>query len=193
MPEKNTATFKRLFVEVSRFATPLLAILIVVIGVLVLVKPKYEAVKISGALNIKAKQESLSEKQAYLTQLTALEENFRALKTADIGKLEQALPKEEDISGLFVQLENVAVTSGFTLLSVDVSSAENVRGGQKKLQNIKKLNIAMTVDGGNYSALKRLLKEIEMNLRLFDVNSLNFTAGSRLYTLNLSTYYLALP
>lgn len=188
---KSEQTLRRLFIKYHKLAGLAVAAILLLTGFLFALKPKYDQVKLAGALNIKTNQEQLSANLEYLKQLRQFQKNYNQLSDEDIIKLNFALPKLEDIPGLFVQLENLARLSGFNLLSADISAVENVRDRNRELAGIKKQNIAITVEGGNYSAFKNLLKEIELNLRLLDVNSINFTSGSNLYTVNLSTYYFS--
>ncbi|RKX90930.1 MAG: hypothetical protein DRP84_12385 [Spirochaetes bacterium] len=188
--KKKMSPIKLFLLQYFKFITPLAVILILVLSFLFLLKPKYNEVKVSGALNLEAKQESLANKETYLTQLKSLEKNYESLPQSDISKIDNILPSKEDVPGLLVQIEEIAEANGFNLLSLDISPVQNLaKSKQKSL--INQLLITATIEGGEYSDLKLFLNQLESNLRLFDVKSLNFTSGSNLYTLNISTYYLA--
>lgn len=188
--KKKMSPIKLFLLQYFKFITPLAVILILILSFLFLLNPKYNEVKVSGALNLEAKQEALSNKETYLTQLKSLEKNYGLLSKSDISKIDNILPSKEDVPGLLVQIEEIAETNNFNLLSLDISPVQNLaKSKQKSL--INQLLITATIEGGEYSDLKLFLNQLESNLRLFDVKSLNFTSGSNLYTLNISTYYLA--
>ena len=48
----------------------------------------------------------------------------------------------------------------------------------------------MEIIGVNYDGLKKLLATIENNLRLMDVNKIDFDPGARTVTLEVALYYL---
>ncbi len=188
--DKKSSAFKEFFVHYSKIITPAVVIIILCLGGLFILMPKYDEVRVSGVLNLENKREELQNKLQYFDQLKELQSNFSKLSSRDIQNLNLSLPDDSDNAGIFVQLENIAEVSGFDLLSVDISPSQDVRAVSQKLaDDVAKLNISMTVSGGNYNNLKNLLEELELNFRLFDINSINFSSGSNLYTLNLSTYY----
>lgn len=186
--EKKLSLFKLFLLQYFKVITPLAVILILVFGFIFLLKPKYNEVKVSGALNLEAKQASLANKESQLSQLQELVDNYNGLARGNIDKIEKILPREEDIPGLLAQLEKVVKNNGFNILSLDINSVQNLSKDKQK-DLIKKLALTLTIEGGGYTNLKLFLNQIETNLRLFDVGSLNFTSGSNLYTLNISTYY----
>ncbi|MDD5043121.1 MAG: hypothetical protein PHD51_00420 [Patescibacteria group bacterium] len=188
-PQK-LSPFKLFLLQYFKIITPLVAILILVLGLFFILKPKYNEVKISGALNLEAKQEELAAKKLYLEQLISLRENYGSISEDDIAKIRGILPLEEDIPGLMAQFEKIVQGSGFNLSSLNISPAKNLFKN-KGDEDVKKLLVVATIAGGDYSKFKDMLSVVESNLRLFDVRSINFTSGSDLYTLNISTYYLA--
>lgn len=186
--EKKLSSFQLLLLQYFKFITPLTVVLILVFSFIFLLKPQYNKVRVSGALNLEAKQESLNNKKDHLSQLKELAENYSGLSAGDIIKVEKILPREEDIPGVLAQLEKLAVDNGFNILSLDINSVQSLsRDKQQSL--VKKLSLSLAIEGGDYASLKLFLDQLENNLRLFDVESLNFTAGSGLYTLNISTYF----
>ena len=55
---------------------------------------------------------------------------------------------------------------------------------------MKRLGVSINLLGDSYGAFKRLLEVLEVNVRLFDVNSVFFAPDSDSYSLNFFTYYL---
>lgn len=56
--------------------------------------------------------------------------------------------------------------------------------------DLRTLDIAINLQGGNYEILKLFLESLEQSRRLIDVVSLNFSSDLSNYTLNLRLYYL---
>lgn len=189
--EKKLSSLKLFLLQYFKFIIPAIIILILVFGFMFFLNPKYNEVKVSGALNLEAKQVGLANKEVQLSELKKLAENYSQLLKSDIEKIEKILPSEEDIPGLLVQLENTAKNNIFNILSLDINSIQSL-SKNKQNDSIKKLAITLTIEGGGYTDLKLFLSQLESNLRLFDVEALNFTSGSNLYTLNISTYYSSL-
>jgi len=90
--------------------------------------------------------------------------------------LKEILPKEKDISSLFVQFQALAVENGFFLsnIAVDEAPDQKEEAGKNIPQEVKKLNITLELIGDQrrgYTQLKEFIDSLERNLRLFNVNS----------------------
>lgn len=151
--------------------------------------PKYEEVGLGGQYSITTLTREKQQKQRYLQELKELVGNYQRINQTDIDKLNQILPKDKDIAGLFVQLQALSRENGFILSSVNINQepVKSSKSGAK--DEIRKLNISLNLIGSDYQSLKRLLEAIEYNLRLFDVNAVYFSPGVPRYSINLFTYY----
>ena len=182
-----------LLLRYSKIATIILIIVIVLFSYYFILEPKYQQVGIGGSYNIDTLETEFEKRTNYLNDLKQLQENIRKVNQQDIAKLERILPKDEDIPGIFVELEALALKNNFLISSININEVpEPIKSEVKDKSPIKKLNISLSLvnaSGGSYSDLKEFLDGLEYNLRLFDVNSVYFTPDSAYYSVSMSTYY----
>lgn len=130
------------------------------------------------------KQQELKNLEKQWQSYKELKEEYKTNQAA-FEKLGIALPEEEDIPGLLVQLENLARQSGLQPLSLRLEE-----GKEAKIPGVSELRIVFSVGGGTYPLFKRFLAAVEENLRLIDVLNVNFSLGATTFTLQMRTYYL---
>ncbi|MBD3282237.1 MAG: type 4a pilus biogenesis protein PilO [Candidatus Portnoybacteria bacterium] len=136
--------------------------------------------------DIEQKKEEFDKEQEMLNRVNKLIELYDENKES-IDRLEYILPVEKDIPNLIVQLEALAVESGLFLDSIDFfaqdkkarSRAERIRSGAEdnKVENYNTLNISLAAMG-SYSALKFFMENVEKNIRIMDIQSINFSSAS---------------
>lgn len=111
----------------------------------------------------------------------------------DINKLAIAIPSTPQIPELLIQVEELVKKNGLILGNIDFSVEGG--GGEGLLQSdIGTIAINVSVEG-TYAGLKNILNDIEKNIRLMDVVSVNFSktdkeTGFSGYSISLNTYYL---
>jgi Tfp pilus assembly protein PilO len=180
MPEKQKldVKFKLLIV--------LVILVIFVPYFLFVLKPKYEQVSLKRN-ELKNKEEQLENLKKYRIDVQKLIENYKAIDPKDVEAIIAALPSEDDMPGLFVQLETIALASGLNLLGIDITEKKEAMtiGGI----NVKEMDISANLSGGEYENFKKFLGEIESNLRIFDLASVSYAPEAATYTVNLKTYY----
>lgn len=96
--------------------------------------------------------------------------------------LDSLLPETADTAELFAESQQLVEQTGLVLVSLRISPGSGEAPRATLLQ--------MSVTGGNYPALKRLLEVLERNLRLTDVVNLGFDAAVQTYTINAKVYSL---
>ena len=74
------------------------------------------------------------------------------------------------------------------MLAMDISEKE--ASAELKNLGLREVNIALNLSGGDYVALKNFLVDLENNLRLMDVVSLNYSPEAGSNILNIRTYRL---
>lgn len=153
---------------------------------------------------VRTRQEMLNQKKAELQKLEELVGKMNELvsvykeKETEIEKVWQILPKEKDISGLLVQFESLAAQSGLILGAIDFSEVEiqeQIRAeSQRKITPpYKTLSVSIKITG-SYDAFKIFLSNLESNLRLTDVQSINFASKGEIsdifeFSLKGNVYY----
>jgi hypothetical protein len=177
----------------SSFA--LLALLLVVIfavAVYFFVWPAYERLAESQG-DLASNQQSLDAQTQALRNTKKLLENYDAISAEDKKKIEGMLPGNLDEAGLFTLFETLAQKNKITVLALDISEKE--AAPELKNLGIREVNIALNLASGPsatdmYGDFKRFLTDLELNLRLMDVISINYTPEASAYVLNIRTYRL---
>lgn len=147
---------------------------------------------------LKYQQEKLTEAQSFKVHLEELKEKYSKMSN-EVERVGEAIPQNQDIPSLLVQLEAMTSQSGLILNSVDFISTENQKaktsiGLNQETESgtpgaaaitsrvapaakAKTLGIALNLSG-SYESLKNFLKAAEKSLRLMDVSSIDFGAGN---------------
>lgn len=152
--------------------------------------------------DIENQKEEFLDKQILLAKVEKLQKSYEENKES-LEKTDYILPSDEDIPNLIVQFESLALEAGLILEEVSFSTKEGAGGKARTAREIEKGAIAkdyqtMTASLkliGTYSGIKGFLRLIEENMRLMDVDSVDFSLeetelGSFFnFDLSLTTYY----
>ncbi|MDD5109717.1 MAG: hypothetical protein PHI63_00700 [Patescibacteria group bacterium] len=137
----------------------------------------------------------------HLRDLQLLNDKYSQFNRSAMDKFTAILPVEPDLPGLFVQMEAIAKQSGFLLHNVQFAenktdnpatvASEQVVGAVPKISAIASVGIVASVSGGDYFQLNGFLDSLEANMRLLDVESVNFaSANGGPYQITLRAYYM---
>lgn len=165
----------------SKILILIIPLIILGLSYLCLLKPKYTKLQTTGGLTLKNLKSSLETKEDYLENLKSLKISYNNLSTEEKDKLEQILPVKKDIPNLFVHFQNLVNLQGLKLAAISFTE-ENLEG------KVKTLDINLDLRGGNYQILKSFLANLEKDVKIVDVVSINFAKEG--YNLKLKTYYL---
>lgn len=118
---------------------------------------------------VKAKSGEYEAQKQKLEDLKILEENYNHQIKEEAKIANVALPTEIKTEELLSQIKEIASNSGLQLISFnpEQNSSQNIAIGT----NYATASFNCTLYG-TFSALKQTLKEIEQNLRIIDVNSI---------------------
>lgn len=190
---------------------------IIFAGVSLYIWPSFRGIRQQGSLDLGRLKQKEQKLQKHIEDLQTLKASFESFSSQQMKRLREILPKEPDLPALFVQASDIAEKNNMALVSINIlkaaqQGAENVAqeeptqettppsGGTPQeaspknnelIAGIEELMITINVSGGSYTDLKNLLSDIERNLRLFDVTSINFgSIETRQYLINMKTYYL---
>jgi len=125
------------------------------------------------------------EKQAFLEKVEKLRDSYQTNEET-LKKLEYILPDGQDVPNLIVQVEAFANEGGLSLKKIDFLASEN------KEYQILTINLGLS---GSYFAFKNFLKIVEDNIRLMDMQTVNFSPKSGIQTsdidfeITLRAYY----
>ncbi len=146
---------------------------------------------------VKERQKELSDLEKLIAKTQELSEDYQ-LMNSEINKFFLALPDKKEIPQLLIQFENLAVNNGLLFEAIQfVSEQEKDLGfgltGSQENQDLKtkafnSSSVNLTVSG-SYQAFKGYLSDLEKNIRVMDVKSINFgQEGEANESLNLEIF-----
>ncbi|MGH3022590.1 MAG: type 4a pilus biogenesis protein PilO [Gaiellaceae bacterium] len=163
-------------VPIAVIVVPILLV-VAAVGYFFLVKPKQDE---AGRLDEEiAKLETMYDVALAAQRQPQVEET--TIRVADLFRVTKAMPDEEDMAGIILELNSVAVASGVDFVSITPSGA-TVRSTYSAIP------INLTFEGNYYDLTDFLFRlrnlvsvrdgELEAEGRLFTLDSLNLTGGS---------------
>jgi hypothetical protein len=174
-----------------------IVIFILFFGNLYVVLPKYSNTNILIKTNISDQKKLYAQQKRKLDSLRILNELHGKIPAEDLNKFNDVLPSKYQTETLFGEFEEIITDGGWTLNSInwtDLSQEEEQLGEEDSMlvaENNSKIGIIklnLQIQNLDYAGVKRLLKVLENNLRLFDIVSLSFS-GESSASLTLYTYY----
>lgn len=143
------------------------------ISVLFFVVPAYQK-SVRLEKNIAQKEKEYASKIAYYDKITALIQEID-LRAGDLSKIDGALPTENSYAKLLYFLQVKAGEGGLVIKSINFqNSTSSYSLPANKNQTVKNVIMTMNVSG-SYQNLKKFLGLLDNSVRLFQVNSINFT------------------
>lgn len=181
--------------------TALIVLLIVSIGFIVVILPKYRDVDAKVKLANEQLEKEFVKLSGYLKKLQTINNDYSNINQDSINKIKKFLPNKPETESLIKKLEFVAKNNGVILNSLDIDADLDKPDEQTgKIippapnldlpAGVGVIKITMNLTGVNYSVLKNLISILEKSLRLMDIVSLNFSPADETVSLNIETYYL---
>lgn len=174
--------------------------LILIIGFLYIIKPKYRSIKNNIAAVNEAQEMERNEMEKYYNKLIVYKRNYDSIDETDKEKINTMLPQGAEVESIIAEMENLVLNRGMLLSLLKVSSEKEKSkkisrntaqsSENKKPENIGTINLEANVEGVDYRGVKMLLDTFENNLRILDINEINFLSASETAVLKISTYYL---
>ncbi len=161
----------------------ILVIVILSIGYLFVLKPKKEAFEENIGREAVAREQQYLALKKDLAGLEELSLAYKGIDSKNIAKLDKILPLKPDLEELMKQIEVIVFQNGLLMTSMAI------REELSKTQKIGVARITLSVVGTDYMGLKTLLRSFENNLRLLDVQTVNFTPDGRSANLEINAYY----
>lgn len=169
-------------------------------------KPEWEKFK-----NLRQETAELQDLNAEIDGLIenrdAIIQLINSISRNDLARIEIAMPQEPKASEFLVFLESLTLKNGFALKQLDLAgkaTSPQTTAGQPRPGGIATptkpagaiLEVPVVLSAaGPYDSLKRLLNDMEKNLRIIDIVQLSFQAPSRSndptieFSMKLKTYY----
>ncbi len=121
--------------------------------------------------SIENQQKTLIEKNEFIETVSSLATKYKGNEDV-LNQLRFILPNDEDIPNLVVQLEALAVSNGIILSDTTITKAEK---DENSPIDYAIININLRLNG-SYEAFKSFLASVENNMRLIDIDTINFQA-----------------
>lgn len=167
-----------------RLITPLILIVAAVVGFFALVSPMYEETALLKA-QAKSYDEALSNSKALEQERDKLTQKYNSIDPANLEKIEKLLPDSVDNIRLILEIERLASPYGMVLKEVkydtvekETSSGELVQAGTVPVLGNKDYgvwNLEFSTEG-SYGNFLNFIKDLEKNLRIVDIASIQFSS-----------------
>ncbi len=165
---------------------------VVGLGYLLLIGP--ELGRVRAANRVGALEEEQKAKIAYLHELETLQDNFEEIPAEDVRRIAAMIPSEEDIPGLMVTLEALGLANDIAVTSINFAVSEvPAEAGPGSIAGVKTVDMAVSLAHADYRRFKLFLRDLERNLRLFDVVSAGLDPTGADYSLTIRTYFTSKP
>lgn len=170
-----------------------------------LTQPVYQNVQAIKGEQV-SRQAFIDGKKAAIREVQRLIKNYRddaELQDAQTA-VQISFPIDAEIASALVQLNGLAVLNNLTVQSIGISdspakaerlsSSNSSKSRASFAKPFNKISFAVSASG-NYEDMKRFLENLETNLRLFDIESMNVNPQSRpgqsqyQYSIRVMAYY----
>lgn len=169
------------------------------------INPLYQEIEGIRALSV-SYNEALGNSKALEAERDKLTEKYNTFSQSDIEKLQKLLPDNIDNIRMILEMEKIASPYGMVIRDVKYDASETTTttgrgvqaGASRSPYGI--WNFSFSTEG-SYNNFISFLKDLESNLRIVDVSSIEFSAGdivgldpnlpiSYKYQFSIKTYWL---
>lgn len=165
-----------------------LVIVILIGAYLLILRPKFQTTLSIIEKNLEEQQKLYFGQQKKLVNLQAITAVYKQISAEDLEKFDNILPADYPPEALFGELEEVIKQSGFILSNVNVNKEELLAEGAAS-GSVGRMVIDLSLGAVDYSGFKSLIKKLENNLRLFDIQNVAFSPSDESLNLTMATYY----
>jgi hypothetical protein len=183
------------------------SLIILVVGLLTLVYPRYKQVSQEKEEAKNSLQVEYKTKSDYLDSILNLKSIYQLVNDEEKAKISSMLPATRDTSIIITEIESIAIKNSAILNSIKIepqstgsgtSSRTEAKEGKGSLAGIFNeppdgvglVKIEIKLSSVNYQTLKNIIKTFENNLRIFDIAKINFDVNKNEALLNIYSYYL---
>ncbi len=166
---------------------PIISIVIAIVGVFGFVAPGYK--ELSGLKEqVAAYDQALNNSRSLEEERDKLTQKFNSISSSDLDKIEKLVPDNVDNIRLILEIEKLASPYGMVLKDVhyeviskeDQDNKQNPKqGGGTKDSNSEygSWDLEFATEG-SYDDFVNFVADLEQNLRVVDVVSVQFSSGS---------------
>lgn len=156
-------------------------LLIAAVGVFfVLLKPLYNDVKELDAKKVSF-EEALADTRQIQETRDQLLSKYNTISQDNIGRLDEILPSQPGAMKFILEIENIAQRNGVIMKKIDFKE----QGEATEKNNFKTITeswetVPFSVKlSGSYKSFYSFIKDMGKNLRLTDINIVNFSSGEK--------------
>ncbi len=205
--DEKASFFKLLFQKYFYYILILQVVIIALAGYWFFLSDKISAISnydVKVAMENQKIQAEISKYQKKINELDELKESYSRISNADISKINRILPDSKQEEELFVQIEKAVDASGILLdyIFIEEEEEETVRQRSKRSANqdsqetkkdssaSKEVKLRFAVSRVGYQSLKSLLTAMENNLRIIDIEEIDYSPEEGSAEFLIKSYYL---
>lgn len=173
---------KIIFVKYFWFIVIFLAILILLLGFVFLIKPKWDPLKKGGPLDLESYEKILTDEKKYLTKVKKMKQEYDELyqnKQDRLEKLNYVVGDTGDQAGLLMLIDTITRNFSFNIDNLAIVETQK-----------DSATLGLSLTGGNYQVFKQFFQTIENSIRIMDIVSLQLSKGSTDTNLKIRSYFL---
>jgi len=171
----------------------ILGIIIFAAAYFLLWQPAFEKIKYFNSTLLQEKEAALTTKKILLNNLKEMEKKYLSITPETKTKISEFLPLSQDLPYLYNNLDQITKASGYKIIALTVNQKtdDEETGGKNssRKQGLSTLIVNLKLEGSGYQNLKNFLLALENNLRIFDLESLNWDPTETNLELSFRTYY----
>ncbi|MFA5936786.1 MAG: hypothetical protein WC822_02815 [Candidatus Paceibacterota bacterium] len=193
-----------------KFILPTILIGSSIAGFFVFTSPFYKDISLKRE-QIKSYNEALDNSKALEAERDKLTQKYNSIEPENLSKLQKLLPDNVDNIRLILEIEKIALPYGMVLKDVkyNATDKENTESqtagivqseGVAQPKNYGVLGLEFSTQG-TYSNFINFLKDLENNLRIVDISSIQFSSNASVgtnkslpeaykYNFKIKTYWL---
>jgi len=113
---------------------------------------------------------------------------YNSISQDDLAMLEKSVPEKPEQMKLLLIFDNIAKKNGVLLKSIDIQDKNSSPGSGEALQIFSSLPFGLKVSS-SYGSFYNFLKDMEANLRLTDIKTIDFSSGEKdFYEFNINGF-----
>lgn len=151
------------------------------------IQPEYQKYLPGGPLHADTEKVHLLDRTRYRNELQKLYSLYKENAGGDIDQLALMIPPTQDIPTIFASCEAIAKEQGVNLQSIEIIGAENekttMQGG------IRSFTVSLQVQQIDYTRFKKFLSALESQMRLTDIQSVNFDPSGKAASFTMKVYW----
>lgn len=157
--------------------------------------PQYQTMQSAGILQYRNSTDTVAQRRSYLQQLQQMEIEYKELDQRVFRAIDIALPTEYSKGPAFAEIEHLLDGTSFKVENVNIVADPVIIAADTTtaVSNVYEpvtvsLNISASGEAVNYEEFKTLLRRVEQNPHLMNLESMIYTPDTSAYTFVLKTY-----